>query len=362
MNPIEVVFGAIERGLGSILAGIYAVVPSYGLAIIVLTLLIRAVLYPITARSTRSMHKMQQLQPHVKKLQAKFKGDRAALSEAQMALFKANKVSPISGCLPLVIQMPFLFAMFRVINGASGVAEIGMASTDFLPQGSALADALSGSTLANPGALSFLGLNLGLSPKQVFDIQDWTQMVLQIVVIGLIVLTGVYQQRQMQARRSATPNETPQAMQTVGKVMPIFFGVISIFWPAALNIYWLTSNAFQVGQQTLILRTSKDATDLVVPKLESKSSGKKKSDPKRAAKRSTDGPSRGRTTPKRVAPKRVTPKSSGARRRKQESDRPKPAPKRKPPKNKNAQAGSKAPKGATAQSGSGKGVGDKRKR
>ncbi len=283
MNPIEVIFGAIERGLGGILAGIYAVIPSYGIAIILLTLLIRFVLYPITAKSTRSMRKMQLLQPHVKELQRRYKDDRQGLSEAQMKLFKENKVSPLSGCLPLLIQMPFLFAMFRVINGGSvgDEKQVGEVGTGFLPEGSQLANDLTGATLENPQALNFLGINLGISPREAFenlDVVGLWGLVGQVIIVALIVVTGFYQQRQLQKRRDDDTKKgveqkaAPQAMQTVGKVMPVMFGVFSLIWPAGLNLYWLTSNAFQVGQQVLILRKDAD-WEPVLPKTEKK--GKK---------------------------------------------------------------------------------------
>lgn len=347
MNPIEIIFGAIERGLGAILAGFYAVIPSYGLAIILLTLLIRFALYPITARAARSMRKMQLLQPHMKKLQEKHKDDRQKQSEEQMKLFKANKVSPISGCLPLLIQMPFLLAMFRVLVGDRSQAP-GEASTAFIPEGSQLFKALSGATIENPGPLDFLGLNLGLSPRQAFENFDLVGLwgfVAQVVVIALIVATGVYQQRQIQKRRSDDEKESKaaseqqgpqQAMQTVGKVMPIAFGVISIFWPAGLNIYWLTSNAFQVGQQALVLRKDKD-WEPVLPEPEKKSKGQKGPKPTKDAgtrKRVQAGDAKGKDAkskpgaksgggsgpkkgggPKKAVPKRVQPKSKGAQAR-----------------------------------------------
>ncbi len=272
-NPIEIIFGAIERGLGSALAGIYAVIPSYGFALILLTIGIRLVLFPIYAKSTKSMRKMQQLQPHMKKLQAKYKDDRARLSQEQMALFKANKVSPISGCLPLILQMPILFAMFRVIGGHAQKTAKGAVSISFIPSGSSLYKALIGSTLATPTAAAiFLGMNLGASPLDAIT-SPAVPIYLKIpyvLTIAAIVATGWYQQKQIQAKKVPGAPEMPQAMQSVTKIMPIFFGVLSLTLPTGVNVYFLTSNLFQIGQQYLMFRNRGGADDVVIPTAEQK--------------------------------------------------------------------------------------------
>jgi YidC/Oxa1 family membrane protein insertase len=264
-NIIGDAFSAIEHALGSILAGIYTVVPNYGLAIVLLTVMIRLVLAPITAKGTRSMQKMSKLQPEIKKLQTKYKGDRERLNTELMALYKANKVNPALGCLPLLVQMPFLLAMFRVIGGAG--AKVGELNTSYLPVGSQLYEAVKSSTLDDPaGAAQFLGLNLGVSPVQAVQngIGIWP-ITLSALLVLAIVVTGWLQQRQMQRRHPSSTASQPQAMQTMTRVFPVVFGVISVNLPAGVNLYFLTSNLFQMAQQWWILRTQGD-DEIVVPK------------------------------------------------------------------------------------------------
>ncbi|MCC7077316.1 MAG: YidC/Oxa1 family membrane protein insertase [Acidimicrobiia bacterium] len=326
-NPINVIIGVLENALGFTLAAIYSVIPSYGVAIIILTLLIRLALYPIMSRSTRSMRKMQQLQPHVKKLQEKYKNDRQKLSEEQMALFKANNVSPISGCLPLLIQMPILLAMFRVINGARGGGDLGVPSTTYLPPNSDLTADLQHVTLENPGAAMFLGMDLALTPFQAVSEFGILPAIPYFIVVALIVLTGWYQQKQIQARNDASKSQqdVPQAMRTMTRIFPIFFGLISLSLPAGVNIYFLTSNLFQVGQQYLIIRRSGDEDNLVLPAETAKKAPRGEGRGRATGGRTTtSGPARstgkgksgsGKATggdvegPKKRVPKKVAPKA-----------------------------------------------------
>ena len=103
--------------LAGLVAFFYGLIPSYGLAISLLTLAVMVVLAPFTIKGTRSMLAMQRLQPEIKRLQAKHKGDRQALNEAMMAFYKEHQINPLAGCLPLVVQMPVLLVMYRVIRG-----------------------------------------------------------------------------------------------------------------------------------------------------------------------------------------------------------------------------------------------------
>lgn len=90
---------------------------SYGLSIIVLTLLVRAVVWPLVAASTKNMKRMQQLQPKMKVIQARYKEDPELLQKKVMAFYAKNKVNPVTGCLPMIIQLPLLFALFGTFNG-----------------------------------------------------------------------------------------------------------------------------------------------------------------------------------------------------------------------------------------------------
>src|SRR4051795_3559730 len=121
-------FNAIAKPLASLLAFFYGLIPSYGVAIVLLTVAIMLVLTPLTVKSTRSMLAMQRLQPEIKRLQAKHKNDRQALNEAMMAFYKEHQVNPISGCLPQLVQFPVLIVMFRVIRGLTHLNKDGFRS------------------------------------------------------------------------------------------------------------------------------------------------------------------------------------------------------------------------------------------
>src|SRR5207302_1681444 len=110
------ILGPLITPLKDLLMLLTGVLHSYGLAIIIFTILVRAVLAPLNLRQLRSAKKMAALAPKIKEIQQKYKGDREALTKAQMALYKEEGVNPASGCLPLLIQMPILYALFFVFQ------------------------------------------------------------------------------------------------------------------------------------------------------------------------------------------------------------------------------------------------------
>src|SRR5262245_65701467 len=112
MNPLE----PFEIAIGWLLAFFYSFIPNLGVSIILLTCTVMALLLPLTAKQTRSMIAMQRIQTEIKKIQQQYKDDRQKQNEELMRFYKENNVNPLSGCLPLIIQMPVLFALFRVLR------------------------------------------------------------------------------------------------------------------------------------------------------------------------------------------------------------------------------------------------------
>jgi YidC/Oxa1 family membrane protein insertase len=346
-----VIWDALLDGLGSILSFFYQVIPSYGVAIILLTVLVRVVLLPLTLKQLRSMQAMQRVQPKVKELQRKYKGNRQKLNEELMKLYKEHQVNPLGGCLPLLLQLPVFFALYRVLSApieavalpvtppsaemvqaddvrcqtASEPHPIGESPTTIVcdvggteetftvqrwapkgdvaateaqplpflrrcvPQeadpegGRPTADFLCTSAagtrhLPKDGELfgrvvedraSFLGMHLACSPTQAASeeqIRDCASpgtaaggfaLVGYFGLVALMVATTYFQNRQMQ-RASAGPQA--QQMQLMGRIMPVFLGFISINIATGVLVYWVTTNAWQIGQQTLMLRSrSRDA-------------------------------------------------------------------------------------------------------
>jgi YidC/Oxa1 family membrane protein insertase len=240
--------------LGRGLSFFYDLVPSYGLAIILLTVAVRLVMLPLTIKQTRSMQEMQKLQPEVKRLQAKYKGgDRQKMNEEMMKLYKEHKVNPLGGCLPLLLQLPIFLALYRVFAGCGAhkvkVCPTGSVGTRYLPTGSALTKAI------NAGKAGFLGMNLGLAPMAALRAAgkfpgSLIHAMPYFLLVLFMVATTWYQQKQIQA---VSTGQQAQQMQMMGKIMPLLLGVFSLNLPAGVSIYWVASNVWTIVQQRFVL-------------------------------------------------------------------------------------------------------------
>jgi YidC/Oxa1 family membrane protein insertase len=248
------IFTNITNGMGSVLAFIYSVLPSYGLAIIGLTVLVRLVLFPMTAKQARSMQKMQQIQPEIKKLQAKYKDNRQQLNEEIMKFYKENKVNPMAGCLPLVLQLPVFWALYRVLEQP----------LKHIPVNSKLFHAFCGSLTAHacgtapnhPKALPFLRLDLAKAASSISG--GFGTAFPYFFLIALVVITGYVQFKQTQARQTNQQQAANAQAAMMGKIFPALFAFISYRLPAGVVLYFLVSNLWQIGQQALIFRTAPD--------------------------------------------------------------------------------------------------------
>ena len=232
---------AIRELLGSLLAFFYGIVPNFGLSIILLTILVNFIVFPLTLKQTRSTRAMQELQPDVEKLRKKHKDEPEVMNQEVMALYRERGVNPLGCVLPLVVQMPIWFALFQVLREPER----------FISATSSLGSALS------EGPLTFLTMNLATEPSAVvseFGIFSLDTLP-YLLLVGIVVLTGFMQQRlATPPQTSANQNPQAQAAQRITKVLPLFFGVISYIWPAGLNLYFATSNTFRTGQTMLIYR------------------------------------------------------------------------------------------------------------
>jgi YidC/Oxa1 family membrane protein insertase len=241
---VSTLWNNLVDGMGAILAFLYSVIPNYGVAIIGLTILVRLALFPLTAKQARSMQKMQLIQPEIKKIQAQYKNDRQKLNEEIMKFYKENKVNPMAGCLPLVFQMPVFFALFRVLSDPQ----------KHLPHDSKLFEAFCGNSSVevckDPKGLTFLSMDLGEAASSVAG--GFTDALPYFLLIALVVVTGYLQFKQTQSRQTSQAN--PQ-MAMMGKIFPVMFAFISYQMPSGVVLYFLVSNAWQIGQQALIFRT-----------------------------------------------------------------------------------------------------------
>lgn len=229
--------------IGFLLAFFYRFIPNLGVSIILLTVTVMLALFPLTAKQARSMIKMQQMQPEIKKIQAQNKDDKQKANEEILKFYQENKINPLSGCLPLLMQMPVFISLFGVLRNID--------DGDNIPTEGAFSDLWKDISSGDEGVFEFLGMDLTVSPLDAtggfFDTLPY------FIVVGLIVLTGWYQARQTMARAKDSGAAANPQMQMVGRVMPILFGVFSLNFVAGLNVYFLTSNAWRVGQQQLVL-------------------------------------------------------------------------------------------------------------
>jgi YidC/Oxa1 family membrane protein insertase len=238
----------LQQALGATLAFFYSLIPNYGAAIILLTVAVSLLLFPLTLKQTRSMKAMQEIQPEVKRLQKELKGDREELNKQLMALYQERGVNPAAGCLPLLLQMPIWFALFRVLQ--VDVSDGALSPDNIIPAASDLAAGLI------DGKTNFLTMDLSISPSDSIG-EGLVSALPYLALIGLVVLFGFYQQYQTTRRRKDDPNatKTPQAqgMQTAMKVMPLVLGFVSWAFPTGLVLYFAVSSLFRIGQQSLML-------------------------------------------------------------------------------------------------------------
>ncbi len=224
------------------LAWLGDLVGNVGVAILIITVIIKLFLYPLANNSYRSMARMKKLQPKMEELREQHGDDRQALSQATMALYRAEGANPIAGCLPILVQIPIFFALYKVIFNT---IEIRHAPFFGWVQDMSVAD-----------PTSWINV-FGLLPYDVPGIFA-TGGLLALLSVGvwpiLMGLTMVWQQR-----LSPAPTDPTQAM--VMRFLPIIFTFFMATFPAGLVIYWTWNNFLSVLQQMVIMRGTKTETE-----------------------------------------------------------------------------------------------------
>jgi YidC/Oxa1 family membrane protein insertase len=336
------VWGAILNGLGHALSAIFEVVPSYIFAIVLLTIAVRIVLIPLTVRQIRSMAAMQKIQPKLKEIQQKYKGNRPKMNEEVMKLYREHNVNPLGGCFPLLMQAPVFIALYSVLRAFVPIdvavvptkvtipitratfctpanaprvdgpnpkrihCETGSRSQDFtisggfrdahpphkaIPNASYLTQCVLTGVRSGQEVRQFVcrspigtghlpkdgqlfsdivrdktaigGMHLACSPTQASSKTTIRQcaprsedagggaLVGYYLLVAAMVGTTYYQQRQM-AQRATGPQA--KQMQMMGRIMPVFLGFISLSIPAGVIVYWIVSNLWTIGQQTVFFK------------------------------------------------------------------------------------------------------------
>lgn len=217
-----------------------------GPSIVILTILIRFLLYPLISSQIKASRKMQELNPHLQKIKEQHKGNSTMISQETMRLYKEHGVNPASGCLPVIIQLPIIWILYSVLqkivqNPSLVTADVNkIVSLDFLK-------------LPAPIDQSFYFLPLGKTPAQLFHASFPA-----ILILLVPILTGLFQYIQSKMMFPPKPKEQTEkksddfssAFTTQSTyIFPIMIGFFSYTFPIGLSLYWNTFTIFGIIQQ-----------------------------------------------------------------------------------------------------------------
>lgn len=215
VGPIESFYEFIRMGIESVVQNPNI---SYGLAIIALTIIVKLCLLPLTIKQIKSMNKAQAIQPELKKLQERYKNDPNRLNQEMMKLYKENDANPMSSCLPMLIQMPILFALFTVFREIPGLEGVSFVLTPWVK------------SLAGPDPL----------------------YILPVLSAGLMWVSMKF------SSANAGASAQSSQMNMMNTVMTVMIFVMSIRFSSALLLYWVASNIIQLVQ-TYALRNLRNS-------------------------------------------------------------------------------------------------------
>ncbi|MBQ9406001.1 MAG: membrane protein insertase YidC [Desulfovibrio sp.] len=208
-------FHLIAKGLLWLLQFFYSYVHNWGLAIILLTLLIKALFWPLTAKSYASMEKMKKLQPHMVKLREKYGKDKETMNKEVMALYKTYGVNPASGCVPILIQMPVFFGLYQAL--------------------------LTAIELRHAPFISYLP---GTDLLWLADLSSRDPYYITPIIMGLTMFL----------QQKMSPPATDPTQQKIMMFLPIVFTVLFLGFPSGLVVYWLVNNVLSIAQQRLMMK------------------------------------------------------------------------------------------------------------
>lgn len=224
------------------------------LSIVGLVVVVRAAVFPLFVKQIKSQRKMMEIAPELRKVQAKYKGkrdqlSREAMSRETMALYKKHGTTPMSSCLPLLVQMPIFFALFSVLNDVRKIGDdptfsgVGLLSTQLTQQ--------------FYDARLFGTVSLHETLGNAVDSQNTTAIVILVILVVLMIVSQFFTQLQIISKNLSPEAKTGQAYQ-MQKIMlwvlPLGFIFSGVFFPLGVVIYWFVSNLWTMGQQFLIIR------------------------------------------------------------------------------------------------------------
>lgn len=300
----------IVLALGWIIKTIYEIVQNYGVAIIIFTILIKMLLIPLNIKSQRAMKKQQKVQPIIAELQKKYANDQNKLQQEMMKIYKENNISMTGGCLPMLIQMPILLALYQAIRRPltymfnvpyKNVPEDVIAKVDALKNAmlekfpdvvgnlkdmdatmllsqyqinlSNWAERIHGAVHEWYINFNFLGLDLSRNPWDAFaklgDIQNNMSTVMLLVIPILAVIGSIAQNKITMHLSGQDKNQGNDQAQSMNKamtwMMPAMTAYFTLILPAGLGIYWIISSITQIIQQLIMnFILEKKGEDIVV--------------------------------------------------------------------------------------------------
>jgi len=269
-------FELVKVPIGYLLGWIYKIIPNYGWALIIFTLVVKLLLLPLGLKQQKSMTKMQAVAPKINELGEKYKNDKQKLSQETAKLYKEYGISPMGGCLPMLIQLPILFALYRVLYRPltymlhMADEAIGVLGNQFVIDMSTK-NPMAQIQIAKAADLidfNFFSLDLAANPNA----DGWFGIAMLIPVLAAVTtyfsskITTMMnknktkdEKEEEKPKRILSPDQkdvsapnTAEMGKTMTWMMPLFTLWITSTFPAALGIYWIASNVFSIGQ-TLVL-------------------------------------------------------------------------------------------------------------
>jgi YidC/Oxa1 family membrane protein insertase len=311
----------IVLAMGWIIKTIYELVQNYGVAIILFTIVIKALLLPLNIKSQKAMKKQQKIQPIIAQLQQKYANDQQKLQQEMMKVYKENDVSMMGGCLPLLIQMPILIALYQaiqkpltymfnvdhknlteeiitrveglkeaVVAAGHNIGNLSQMSVEQLMQQAQIqisdwAGKIEGVTSDWFINFNFLGMDISRKPSEALnylgDIGNNLSIVLLLLIPVFAVLSAIAQNKitmKLSGQNNAGNEQAQSMSNTMMWMMPLMTGFFTFTLPAGIGLYWIVSGLLQITQQlALNYYFDKKGEDFVVKVPESKHQHRKKS-------------------------------------------------------------------------------------
>jgi YidC/Oxa1 family membrane protein insertase len=251
------IFQPIFHLVAWMLAFLYGLIPNYAIAIALLTVIIMGLLTPFTVKSTRSMIAMQRLSPEIKKLQQKYKGpeNRQTLNDEMMKLYKEEGVNPLGGCLPVLLQAPFLFILYSVIKGLAFTvttkAGVITSQPRYIPHSSKMYENL----IHSVGHINVWGMDLSLRPFPISSHGSTLAAIPFFVFVVVAVGFQYFQMAQMNNLSRKRGQALPSQQLMMQRVLPIVFAYFYLVIPAAVVLYMIISTGIRIITQDMMFRT-----------------------------------------------------------------------------------------------------------